>query len=62
MRDKYWIHVPEVGDTIAFGQAPEHLSEAQVARGDAGQEFELEIDQQETEIVETDRENSNLLG
>jgi Cft2 family RNA processing exonuclease len=44
LRDKYWIHIPEVGDTITFGQAPEHLSRAQVARVDAGQEFELEIE------------------
>lgn len=44
LRDKYWIHIPEVGDTITFGQAPEHLSKAQVARVDAGQEFEVEIE------------------
>jgi Cft2 family RNA processing exonuclease len=44
LRDKYWIHIPEVGDTITFGEAPEHLSKAQVARVDAGQEFELEIE------------------
>ncbi len=44
LRDKYWIHIPEVSDTITFGQAPEHLSKAQVARVDAGQEFELEIE------------------
>ena len=44
LRDKYWIHIPEVGDTITFGQTPEHLSKAQVARVDAGQEFELEIE------------------
>jgi Cft2 family RNA processing exonuclease len=44
LRDKYWIHIPEVGDTITFGQAPEHLSKAQVARVDAGQEFEMEIE------------------
>ncbi len=44
LRDKYWIHIPEVGDKITFGQAPEHLSKAQVARVDAGQEFEVEIE------------------
>jgi Cft2 family RNA processing exonuclease len=44
LRDKYWIHIPDVGDTITFGQAPEHLSKAQVARVDAGQEFEVEIE------------------
>jgi hypothetical protein len=40
LRDKYWIHIPEVVDTITF----EHLSKAQVARVDARQEFELEIE------------------
>jgi Cft2 family RNA processing exonuclease len=44
LREKYWIHIPEVGDTITFGQAPEHLSKAQVAKLDAGQEFEIEIE------------------
>jgi Cft2 family RNA processing exonuclease len=44
LRDKYWIHIPEVGDTITFGEAPEHLSKAQVARVDAGQEFDIEIE------------------
>ncbi len=44
LRDKYWMHIPEVGDTITFGQAPEHLSKAQVAKLDAGQEFEVEIE------------------
>jgi Cft2 family RNA processing exonuclease len=44
LRDKYWIHIPEVGDIITFGQAPEHLSKAQVARVDAGQEFDIEIE------------------
>jgi Cft2 family RNA processing exonuclease len=44
LRDKYWMHIPEVGDTITFGQAPEHLSKAQVTKLDAGQEFEIEIE------------------
>jgi hypothetical protein len=44
LREKYWIHIPDVGDTITFGQAPEHLSRAQVAKLDAGQEFEIEIE------------------
>jgi Beta-Casp domain/Zn-dependent metallo-hydrolase RNA specificity domain len=44
LRDKYWIHIPDVGDTITFGEAPEHLSKAQVARVDAGQEFDIEIE------------------
>ncbi len=44
LREKYWIHIPEVGDTITFGQAPEHLSKGQVAKLEAGQEFEIEIE------------------
>jgi hypothetical protein len=44
LREKYWIHIPEVGDTITFGQAPEHLSKAQVSKLEAGQEFEIEIE------------------
>ncbi len=44
LREKYWIHIPDVGDTITFGQAPEHLSKVQVAKLDAGQEFEIEIE------------------
>lgn len=44
LREKYWIHIPEVGDTISFGQAPEHLSKVQVAKLEAGQEFEIEIE------------------
>lgn len=44
LREKYWIHIPEVGDTITFGQAPEHLSKAQVTKLEAGQEFEIEIE------------------
>jgi Cft2 family RNA processing exonuclease len=44
LREKYWIHIPEVGDAITFGQAPEHLSKGQVAKLEAGQEFEIEIE------------------
>lgn len=44
LRDKYWIHIPEVGDEIVYGTPPEHLSKAQIARVDAPQEFEIEVD------------------
>ncbi len=44
LRDKYWIHIPEVGDMITYGTAPAHLSKGQVAKLDAGQEFEIEIE------------------
>jgi Cft2 family RNA processing exonuclease len=44
LREKYWIHIPEVGDEITFDKPPEHLSKGQIARVDAGQEFEIEIE------------------
>ncbi len=44
LRDKYWIHIPDVGDEIVFDKPPEHLSKVQIARVDAGQEFEIEIE------------------
>jgi Cft2 family RNA processing exonuclease len=44
LRDKYWIHIPEIGDVITYGAAPAHLSKGQVAKLDAGQEFEIEIE------------------
>ena len=44
LRDKYWIHIPDVGDTITYGEAPAHLSKTQVAKLDIGQEFEIEIE------------------
>ncbi len=44
LREKYWIHIPEVGDEIVFDKPPEHLSKGQIARVDAGQEFEIEIE------------------
>jgi Cft2 family RNA processing exonuclease len=44
LREKYWIHIPEVGDEITFDKPPEHLSKVQIARVDAGQEFEIEIE------------------
>jgi Cft2 family RNA processing exonuclease len=43
LRDRYWIHIPKVGDTITFGVPPEHLSMQQLARVDAVQEFEVEV-------------------
>jgi Cft2 family RNA processing exonuclease len=44
LRDKYWIHIPDVGDEISYGTPPEHLSKAQIARVDAPQEFEIEVE------------------
>jgi Cft2 family RNA processing exonuclease len=44
LRDRYWIHIPKVGDTITFGTPPEHLSMQQLARVDALQEFEVEVE------------------
>jgi Cft2 family RNA processing exonuclease len=44
LRDRYWIHIPKLGDTISFGVPPEHLSMQQLARVDAVQEFEVEVE------------------
>jgi Cft2 family RNA processing exonuclease len=44
LRDRYWIHIPKLGDTISFGVPPEHLSMTQLARVDALQEFEVEVE------------------
>jgi Cft2 family RNA processing exonuclease len=44
LRDRYWIHIPKLGDTIFFGVPPEHLSMQQLARVDAVQEFEVEVE------------------
>jgi Cft2 family RNA processing exonuclease len=44
LRDRYWIHIPKLGDTISFGVPPEHLSVTQLARVDALQEFEVEVE------------------
>jgi Cft2 family RNA processing exonuclease len=43
LRDRYWIHIPKLGDTISFGVPPEHLSMHQLAKVDAVQEFEVEV-------------------
>jgi Cft2 family RNA processing exonuclease len=43
LRDRYWIHIPKLGDTIKFGVPPEHLSLQQLAKVDAIQEFEVEV-------------------
>ena len=44
LRDRYWIHIPKLGETITFGVPPEHLSMQQLARVDAIQEFEVEVE------------------
>jgi Cft2 family RNA processing exonuclease len=43
LRDRYWIHIPKLGDTVKFGVPPEHLSLQQLAKVDAVQEFEVEV-------------------
>jgi Cft2 family RNA processing exonuclease len=43
LRDRYWIHIPKLGDTVKFGVPPEHLSIQQLAKVDAIQEFEVEV-------------------
>jgi Cft2 family RNA processing exonuclease len=44
LREKYWIHIPKVGDTITFNQPPEHLTASQLTRIDAPQEFEIDVE------------------
>jgi Cft2 family RNA processing exonuclease len=44
LREKYWIHIPRVGDEIVCGQPPEHLSVSQLAKLDAPQEFEIDVE------------------
>jgi uncharacterized protein len=43
LQSRYWIHIPKVGETIAFGVPPEHISAQQLAKVDAVQEFEVEV-------------------
>ena len=44
LRDKYYIHIPSVGDTIEYGQAPEHLSARKLVQFDLPSEFEVNVE------------------
>jgi hypothetical protein len=43
LRDKHYVHIPEVGEKIEYGVVPEHLRGNQQARIEAPQEFEVEV-------------------
>lgn len=44
LRSKYYIHIPGVGESISYGQAPEHLTKSQIDRIALPQEFEVELE------------------
>lgn len=44
LRSKYYIHIPGVGESISYGQAPEHLTKSQIDRIALPQEFEVEVE------------------
>jgi len=62
LRSKHYIHIPDVGEKVEYGQAPEHLTSRQISRIALPQEFEVEIEAEvegawlriPEEIVETD--------
>ncbi len=41
---KYYIHIPKIGDTIKYGQAPEYLDQKKIAVLEQPQEFELHLE------------------
>jgi hypothetical protein len=62
LRSKHYIHIPDVGEKVEYGQAPEHLTSKQISKIALPQEFEVEIEAEvegawlriPEEIVETD--------
>ncbi|MFB2876744.1 MBL fold metallo-hydrolase [Floridanema aerugineum] len=62
LKDKYYIHIPSVGDEIVYGQAPGHLSARKLVQFDLPTEFEVNVEAEvegawiriPEEIVETD--------
>lgn len=43
LRDKHYVHIPQVGERIEYGVVPENLRGSQQARIEAPQEFEAEV-------------------
>ena len=43
-RSKYYIHIPQVGDKIEYGNAPKHLDRKKIAVLEQPQEFELHLE------------------
>ncbi len=62
LRSKHYIHIPAVGELVEYGQAPEHMSKAQITKIQLPQEFEVEVEAEvegawiriPEEVVETD--------
>ncbi|CAA9270267.1 beta-lactamase domain protein [uncultured Coleofasciculus sp.] len=44
LRSKHYIHIPGVGESVSYGQAPEHLTKDQITRIGLPQEFEVEVE------------------
>ncbi len=44
LRSKHYIHIPSVGERVEYGQAPEHLSSAQINKISQPQEFEVAVE------------------
>ncbi|OKH35451.1 MBL fold metallo-hydrolase [[Phormidium ambiguum] IAM M-71] len=70
LKEKYYVHIPSVGDEIVYGQAPEHLSARRLAQFDLPTEFEVNIEAEvegawiriPEEIIETDPRWQLLAG
>ena len=43
-RSKYYIHIPQIGDKIEYGNAPKHLDKKKIAVLEQPQEFELHLE------------------
>ena len=62
LKEKYYVHIPSVGDEIIYGQAPGHLSARKLVQFDLPTEFEVNVEAEvegawiriPEEIVETD--------
>ncbi|MFB2834430.1 MBL fold metallo-hydrolase [Floridanema evergladense] len=62
LKEKYYIHIPSVGDEIVYGQAPGHLSARRLVQFDLPNDFEVNIEAEvegawiriPEEIVESD--------
>ena len=44
LKSKHYIHIPNVGERVEYGQAPEHISKSQIAKIELPQEFEVSVE------------------
>lgn len=44
LRDKYWIHIPSIGERISYGTPPAHLTNTQLEKIAAPQEYEITLE------------------